>query len=150
MVQDQFKLETYYITPNRLIQNGEEKSLKLIVVRLVFMLITLGKAKMYCLRENDELIHTSYVIPKCCKFPFLGEDDYEIGPCMTYTPFRGKGYYSMMLRYICENVGTQQTNFYMIVDESNLASIRGIEKAGFERCGNIRVTKIMKRYLIEK
>lgn len=115
-------------------------------IRCLFQMITLGKAKIYCYRADGELVHTSYVIPKCCKFPFMGKEDYEIGPCFTYPKFRGKGLYSQMLKYICSSVGTYKTNFYMIVDETNLPSIRGIEKADFKRCGNVRVTKILKKY----
>ena len=52
----------------------------------------------------------------------------------------------MMLHYITSIVGTQKTFFYMIVDENNIPSIKGIEKAGFQRCGSVYVTGIMKKY----
>ncbi len=132
-----------------LIIQGEKKNLKLLAVRLWFQCITLGKAKLFCYRQNGELVHTSYVIPKCYKFPFLGKCDYEIGPCFTYPRFRGKGFYPLMLRYICANIGTEHSIFYMIVDESNLSSIKGIEKADFQRCGNVKVTRIMKMYQLD-
>lgn len=149
LVKDNLEIEIFCPTLRRLIIKGEKKSVKLLAVRLCFWILTLGKAKLYCLREHGKLVHTSYVIPKCYKFSFLYKTDYEIGPCMTYPEFRGRGYYPMMLCYICSTVGVQNTNFYMIVEESNFASIKGIEKAGFERCGTIRVTKFTKRYLIE-
>lgn len=131
------------------ILQGENKSIKLVAVRCLFQLITLGKAKVYCYRYNGELVHTSYVIPKCCKFPFLNKHDYEIGPCFTYPQYRGKGYYPQMLKYICSNIKTENSVFYMIVDETNLSSIKGIEKAGFQRCGTIKVTRFLKRYQLE-
>lgn len=128
---------------------GEKKSFKLMAIRCLFQIITLGKAQLYCYRENDELVHTSYVIPKCCKFPFMGKDDYEIGPCFTFPKFRGKGYYPKMLKHICSNIGSEKSTFYMFVDENNLSSTKGIEKAGFQRCGTIKVSRILKRYQLE-
>ena len=145
-------LDVEIVTPTirrGLILQGENKSFKLYVVRCLFQLVTLGKAKVYCYRYNGELVHTSYVIPKCYKFPFMSKYDYEIGPCFTYPKFRGKGFYPQMLKYICSSVGMKKSTFYMIVDESNLPSIKGIEKAGFQKCGNIKVTRILKRYKLE-
>ena len=34
----------------------------------------------------------------------------------------------------------------MIVDENNLSSIKGIEKAGFVRCGSVYISKFARRY----
>ena len=147
-VQDDLKIEIMTPTIRNLTLKEEQKSIKLLVVRIIFWVLTMGKARLYICRKGGKLVHTSYVIPKCCKFPFLSNVDYEIGPCMTYPAFRGKGYYPMMLRYISSTVGTEKTVFYMIVDEDNIASIKGIEKAGFQRCGNVYVTKIMKQYCV--
>lgn len=129
-----------------LIIRGEIKSFKLLAVRAMFQIVTFGKARVYYCRYNGELVHTSYVIPKCYKFPFMSRHDYEIGPCFTYPSFRGKGVYPQMLKYICSSIGTEKSVFYMIVDEANVSSIKGIEKAGFQRCGKIKATKILKRY----
>ncbi len=124
----------------------ERKDVKSIAVRLVFQLTTRGKARIYYVCDGENLVHTSYVVPKCRKFPFLDKNDYEIGPCFTYPEYRGKGVYPEVLRYICDKVGNSNTTFYMIVDESNISSVKGIEKAGFEKCGVIKVSKYMKRY----
>lgn len=145
-------LNVEIVTPKiwgRKILQGENKSFKLLAVRCLFQLITFGKAKIYSYRYNGELVHTSYVIPKCYKFPFMSKWDYEIGPCFTHPKYRGKGIYPQMLKYICSSIGTKKTVFYMIVDETNLSSIKGIEKAGFQRCGTIKVTRILKRYQLE-
>lgn len=68
-------LDMEIVTPTilgGLIFSGEKnKSFKLLAVRFWFQFITLGKAKVYCYRYNGELVHTSYVIPKCFKFPFM-------------------------------------------------------------------------------
>ncbi len=129
---------------------GEEKNIKSIIVRFLFQLTTHGKAKIFYIKDNDKLVHTSYVIPKCYKFSFLTSKDYMIGPCFTYPEYRGKGIYPAMINYICNFVGTDGTVFYMSVDETNAASIRGIEKAGLERYGSVDVTGITKRYKPKK
>ena len=128
---------------------GERRCFKDMAVRALFQLLTCGKARIYYLRQNDKLVHTSYVIPKCYKFSYLGKEDYQIGPCYTYLEYRGKGYYPLMLRHICKSEGSEKTVFYMTVDENNIASIKGIEKAGLIRRGSIRVTKLTKRYVLE-
>ena len=130
----------------QLLLSGEARSAKAAISRLLFQRTSRGKAKIYYLNDGDELMHTSYVVPKCSKFPFLGTNDYEIGPCYTYPAHRGKGIYPKMLQWICNCVGNDDTVFYMIVDESNIASIKGIEKAGLKRCGTGEVSKFTKQY----
>jgi len=132
-----------YLLPN------ESSSFKKICLRVLFRIITHGEAKIVFVANGEDLVHTSYVIPKCSKFPFLGKWDYEIGPCFTSPKYRGKGIYPAVLRYICRNFGTEKSVFYMIVDESNQPSIRGIEKAGFVKCGTVRTTKLTKKYILE-
>lgn len=126
---------------------GESKSIKLLATRILFQVITLGKAKIYFVSDEMNLIHTSYVIPKCVKFPFMNENDYEIGPCFTYPAYREKGIYPTVLNEICISEGNSDTIFYMIADETNVASIKGIAKAGFRKCGIVEVTGLMKRYV---
>lgn len=58
------------------------------------------------------------VIPACAKFPFMDGNDLEIGPCYTYSAFRGKGIYLKVLSEICRR-GNDTLSFYMIVDEIN-------------------------------
>lgn len=126
---------------------GEIFKLKTICFRILVQLMTLGRAKIfYAINENGDLMHTSYVIPHCAKFSFMGKDDYEIGPCYTYPDFRGKGIYPKVLHQICSRMAKNNSVFYMIVDENNKPSIKGIEKAGFIRCGTVRKSKLTKRY----
>lgn len=126
---------------------GEKKTLKTICVRILFQGLTLGSARLFYVQgENGDLIHTSYVIPACIKFPFMSKDDYEIGPCYTYPAYRGKGIYPRVLHAICSRLKNINSTFYMIVDESNEPSIKGIEKAGFAKYGVVQKSKFLKRY----
>lgn len=127
---------------------SEELGTKNLMVRLMFYIITAGKAKIFYIdNDNGEIMHTSYVIPRCVKFPFMGKNDYQIGPCHTPQKYRGQGLYPRTVRYICSCLNEKEPTFYMIVHDSNKASIRGIEKAGFEKCGELYQSKILKRYI---
>lgn len=128
---------------------GEEASLKSVLVKIIFQIITFGRARIVYVTDNGNVVHTSYLIPKCIKFPFLCKGDYEIGPCYTAPSYRGRGIYPAVLRYICTNVGNDNTNFYMIVSDTNAPSVRGIEKASFSRIGYVRVSRF-KRYYLSK
>ena len=144
---DNAETEILEFTPNpmHLFMKGETKNLRIVLVRLSFWFMTFGKAKIYYRRaDSGQMMHTSYVLPRCFKFPFLNKSDYCIGPCVTYPEFRGKGIYPAVLNAICQSYPTD-TIFYMIVSDTNLPSIRGIEKAGFENVGRVKKTGVFKR-----
>ena len=113
------------------------------------MIMILGKSYIYYSKDNTgKVVHTSYVIPKCIKFPFLSDNDYEIGPCMTIPEYRGKGIYPQVLNYITYSCG-RDTKFYMLVNPTNESSIKGIKKANFKFCGKVIVTKLKQYQKIE-
>ena len=115
---------------------------------IYWFLLTSGKAKIYLIRdEKGEVIHSSYVIPKCMKFPFMGEQDIEIGPCATRPDYRGVGLYPYVLAEIIKNESQKHGKVFMIVDDKNVASIRGIEKVSFFVVAQIK-KDWMKRYVI--
>lgn len=141
------KLKEFTPSIKNFLLPGEKVSLKTICVRILFHVITLGSARLFYVQSiNGDLMHTSYVIPECIKFPFMSRGDYEIGPCYTYPAYRGKGIYSNVLYGICNKMKNTNPTFYMIVDEANEPSIKGIEKAGFVRCGVVQKSKFIKRY----
>ena len=143
-------LDTKIFVPsikNGFFMRGEKGTLKNLMVRVVFWVITFGKAKIFYVNDNSgSLMHTSYVVTPCYKFPFMKKGDFEIGPCFTYPEFRGQGIYVKVLKSICSCLGDENTTFYMIVDENNTASVKGIEKSGFHRCGEVTSSKFLKRY----
>lgn len=94
---------------------------------MYWWLITGGKYRVWCAYDGETVIHTSYVIPACSKFPFLTDSSFEIGPCHTEKAYRGKGIYPAVLSAIVANGGTA----YMIIEDTNHASIRGVTKVGF-------------------
>ena len=125
---------------------GEKNGIKTVYIRLLFQVMTLGKAQIYYVQSGNDIIHTSYVVLACAKFPFMDSDDLEIGPCNTYPVFRGKGIYPKVLSEICRRRYNDISSFYMIADETNSPLIKGIEKAEFVRYGSVQKSKISKRY----
>ena len=111
--------------------NNEKFSWKALISRLFFFVCTKGKVKIVCAFDDEKVIHTSFVIPKCKKFAFLDNNDYEIGPCKTDVNYRGKGIYPYVLKHIVETSIQKDCDYYMIVNEMNVSSRRGCEKAGF-------------------
>lgn len=112
-------------------------------------IISHNKASIYFIKDEKGIVHSSYVIEKCCKFPFMKKDDIEIGPCYTRKDMRGKGIYPSVLNYIIQTELTEHNFAYMIVEENNSSSLRGIQKLGFINIGNLK-KDIFKNYVIIK
>ena len=128
---------------------GERKTFKQTIVRLVFFIISKGRCLVFYYKDKFGIIeHKSFVLPKCYKFPFMSTNDYEIGPCFTEPEYRGHGLYVKMLNWITSQQLLNKGNFYMIVDEDNIASIKGIEKAGFTICGFVKKTVLLRYILV--
>ncbi len=144
------ELRTLRPTPRKLRLDGEKLSLRQRLGRLYFWFITAGRCKIFFLCHGGDVVHSSFVVPKCTKFPFLRKGDYEIGPCATSADYRRRGAYRYVLGHITAQTEYEGACFYMIVKSTNAPSIGGIEKAGFTRCGSVRRTPIFKKYVQEK
>lgn len=69
-------------TPVKLTTMGESVSIGGRFVRLMFFLLTRGKAYILCVKnDHNKIVHTSYVIPKCSKFSFMAKEDWENKLC---------------------------------------------------------------------
>ncbi len=68
----------------------------------------------------------------------LRDGEAEITHCFTLPEFRGRGVYVFAIRSLCGIAATRGVGrIFMITSINNLASQRGIERAGFRRCGQI-------------
>lgn len=98
--------------------------------------MTFGRYKKIIVFDNDgTIMHISRIMGKCLKFPFLAKTSVEIGPCVTYPNFRGRGIYPAVLRHI--RASGWYKDYYMFISEDNTSSIRGVEKAGFVKIGAV-------------
>lgn len=74
----------------------------------------------------------------------LGPKDAEIKYSLTLPSFRGKGLYPAVLKTIVYYLGQRGfCRVFISVEVDNVASIRGIKKAGFECLCQIHLRKIM-------
>lgn len=106
------------------------------LIHLLFYLSTRGKYRIIYVKDNNKIIHYSYIIPKNFRFQHMShKNSFQIGPCFTDEFYRGQVIYSYVLTYIIERFSDKGRRFYMIVDEKNFSSQRGIIKAGFIEAG---------------
>ncbi len=137
LIADNIDIKTHKLK-NGLFLLFEKHSFKMFILRLYFLIISFGRAKIYYVIIDNELAHFSFVFGKCIKFPFLNNEDICIGPCFTKEKFRGKGIYKSVLCYI--NKLNTKGNNYIFVSVDNKASISGIEKSGFAKIGYVKRT----------
>lgn len=127
--------------------SNEHLSWRSYLLRAWFALISKGNLTIYyTLAKDDTISHTSYLVRKNYKFPFMGSKDYHIGPCFTHPNYRGQNIYPFVLNFIGQHISSA-SHIFMLVGPANKSSIRGVEKAGFVRIGEVYKTK-MKRYIL--
>lgn len=134
------------------IKKGELSELEIIQNQLrpcpwEFLCYQYDGVKDFFIAQNDKGIqHISWVYYSTDRNRLLslGVHEAEIKFCLTLSPCRGHGLYPNVIRTVViflEKKGCERV--FMCVDNNNLSSIRGIEKAGFMRVGKIRFLKIM-------
>ena len=96
---------------------------------------------MFCVYYRDELIHRSCIFPPYFRFPFMNRNDLQIGDTFTALEHRGKGVATSAIQMIVTHTERPERDLWYVVDEENVASIRVIEKAGFELVGRGHRTK---------
>ena len=111
-----------------------------------------GRQRIACLDDASGIVHYSFLLPSCSKFPFMKKGDCMLGPCWTRVDQRGKGIYPEMLRRLAAEhlVINPESNVYVLARPENTASIKGILKAGFVQIGYAYKTKLLKKYYLSK
>jgi hypothetical protein len=107
------------------------------ILNLIWYIISKGQFTIIYILKNEKTIHTSYIIPKNLRFPFMNHGDLQIGPCYTSSQFRGKGIYTQVLRYILNNYLTAEKTIWIYTTFENIPSQKAIERAGFIFSGQI-------------
>lgn len=114
--------------------------------RFIFYFITTflysglkGTFREYSIVKNDIIVSRALLISIVPNYKFLPKGAIHICYCETVHQEQGHGYYPMLLKYLLAN--NPNTNFYMIIAEDNIPSIKGVERAGFVRCGEVEKMK---------
>lgn len=100
------------------------------------------------IHKDNDLIHRSCIFPRYFRYPFMKENDLQIGDTFTDPKYRGKGIATYAILTIIEYFKMNDRKFWYIVEENNKSSIRVIEKAGFKKIGSgIRTSMLGLRLL---
>ena len=96
----------------------------------LFWFFSLGDFIEYQIWQDNTLCATAQVCGRIFIFAFMPKKYHtiHIGPCWTNPQFRRKGLYYYLLQKICFDYPDEEK--YIFAHKSNLASNKGIEKAG--------------------
>lgn len=105
--------------------------------------ITAGKGKAYIIRDKDgSIIHSTCVMPKCWKFPFMKKKDIHIGPSVTHPRFRGQGLFPYVMSAVVENELQEGGRAFDMINVKNAASIKASKKIGLVPVALMRKDKL--------
>ena len=126
-------------------------SRKGVLIAFVWKVITIKKPKAYIIRDaQGAIIHSTCVIPKCFKFPFMGKDDIHIGPCVTVKEYRGLGLFPYVVSSVIENELNDENSAYSMINTKNISSIEGFKKVGFLPIALMRKDKARRHVIVKR
>ena len=85
--------------------------------------------------ENGGIAHSSLVMPRFARFPFMGRTDLQIGATCTRPDRQGQGLASRAINEIVDHYSEPGRAYWYLTDETNAASVAVIRKAGFTLIG---------------
>nr|WP_199000979.1 hypothetical protein [Flavobacterium sp. ASV13] len=98
----------------------------------------------YYIKENDKIIHNSYVFKSLHILKLIDKKGPAIGDCFTIDQYRGQSIYPFVINKIAnEIIANGKPEVFILVNSNNKNSIRGIEKAGYSLHSKI----VAKRFL---
>lgn len=81
--------------------------------------------------DGRTVVHRSCVFPRYFRFPFMRRDDLQIGDTWTAESARGKGLATDAVAEIVSKLSRPGRRFWYVTEESNMPSVKVIERAGF-------------------
>jgi RimJ/RimL family protein N-acetyltransferase len=90
---------------------------------------------IFVVYSGETIVHRSVILPPYFRFPFMAEDDLQIGVSWTMPEHRGKGLATYAVQKILELQNKPGRRFWYLVQENNIPSSLVAEKAGFIRVG---------------
>jgi RimJ/RimL family protein N-acetyltransferase len=83
--------------------------------------------------DHRRVVHYSGFTPKYWRFPFVADDDFQIGDTWTEPAHRKKGLASFALQRIVAMLAKSGRRLWYVVEDVNAPSIQVVEKAQFTR-----------------
>ena len=87
------------------------------------------------IRQGEKVVHRSVVTPAYLRFPFMANEDIQVGDTWTDPDVRGRGLATIALESILRTPRNRRRTCWYVVEADNAASIRVVEKAGFVLVG---------------
>src|SRR5690348_13217152 len=109
---------------------GERKQY---LLRRMLHALHLYSHREYCVfvvRHGSQLVHYSGVRPKYWRFPFMSPVDIQIGDTWTDRQHRARGIARFALQEILKKFEAPGRQFWYVVADSNVSSIKVAEAAG--------------------
>jgi len=92
--------------------------------------------------DGEVVVHRSTVFPRWRRYPFMGDDDLQIGNVWTHPRHRGLGLAKEALGRIITQNARPGRAFWYVVSDDNSASISAATAVGFTRMGTgVRSTR---------
>jgi len=102
----------------------------------------------YTIRESDKLIHVSYLYDNIFLLKLVNKNGPVIGDCYTNKQYRGQSIYPQVINKIAlETLKQGIQEVFIVVNQENISSIKGIEKAGFNKFAAIKGRRWLWFYL---
>jgi GNAT superfamily N-acetyltransferase len=130
-----------------MLKNGDES-----VVREKLKNYLDSGGEMFLAFSECKLVHVAWLFcnPKISEghfFVTIKNDEAYIGRCDTHPEFRGKNIYPVILQHLISRASRRnKKRCFVATIPTNLASIRGIEKAGFSFVGKMRMFKLFGKF----
>ena len=115
---------------------GIRKKLDFILIWVLYYLFSPSTNQSYSVSliyDHERVIHHCVVTIKSFKYPFMKENDLEIGMIFTESEYRRKGLASYTMRKILKSHEGPDRTIWFITDTGNLASRKLAESVGFSK-----------------
>lgn len=108
------------------------------IIWYLFDLFNIFKSNCYrvfIVRYKRKIIHHTFIFPAFFRFPFMGENDLQIGDVWTDPSFRGRGIATIAIMNVLSEISKEDKTFWYVVEDTNKSSIKVVEKLGFQLVG---------------
>jgi ribosomal protein S18 acetylase RimI-like enzyme len=85
--------------------------------------------------HGGRLVHRSGLFPRHARFPFMAQDDLQIGDVWTDPGHRRRGIASFAIRQLVADKAKHGRRIWYVVEADNARSIQMVEGLGFVRVG---------------
>ena len=101
-------------------------------------------------KETGDLAHYSVVLPRYFRVAFMKKNDLQIGPIGTSEQHQRRGLASFAIQKIVKTYHKPEVNFWYIVRQENIPSIKCIEKFSFFAFGEGGKAGLFHKYKIRE